>query len=322
MARPLMRKDLTGQKFGKLTPIKVDEDRTGNGKVYWICQCDCGNTTSVQSTALTRKVNGTKSCGCARNSEESKEKLRKTQKSYPKDITGLKFGRLTVVKQTPIKSNRVSDNGAKLWECKCDCGNVCYYSRYSLITPNGVKSCGCYYRDSRESCNKGYNTYDLNSYEYGVGYCSNDTFFLFDKEDYHKIKEYCWNYDGRYVSAHTLSNDKYTTDIIRLHRVVLDIQDREDINVDHINLVRFDCRKINLRKATDIENGRNRLNCFATLENPVGIRKVSENNYHVFISKEKVAEADSFEAAFKIRKEKESELFGGFQYNPNANSVL
>lgn len=55
MARPKMRKDLLGKRFGKLTVIGIDEERTKDNKVYWWCQCDCGNTTSVQSTALTRK---------------------------------------------------------------------------------------------------------------------------------------------------------------------------------------------------------------------------------------------------------------------------
>ena len=145
--KPKMRKDLTGQRFGKLIAIDVDEERTVNGKVYWNCLCDCGCTTSVQSTSLTRK-NGTKSCGCARNSKEAIEKSRITSKSYPKDITGFKFGRLTVIKKTNTKSVRKSDSGAYLWECKCECGNICYYSRYSLITPNGIKSCGCLYQDT------------------------------------------------------------------------------------------------------------------------------------------------------------------------------
>jgi hypothetical protein len=54
-------KDLTGQKFGRLTALK----RIGNkGKfVCWLCRCDCdGKEIEVLSTYL---LNGhTKSCGC------------------------------------------------------------------------------------------------------------------------------------------------------------------------------------------------------------------------------------------------------------------
>lgn len=53
--------DLTGQRFGRLTVIAKAEDRpTGCSK--WLCQCDCGNTSSVGNNAL--KSGHTKSCGC------------------------------------------------------------------------------------------------------------------------------------------------------------------------------------------------------------------------------------------------------------------
>lgn len=62
-------KDLTGQKFGKLTVrkfLRIGEDRSA----IWLCDCECGNTTEVP----TKKLNSgnTKSCGCLR------EELHKT----------------------------------------------------------------------------------------------------------------------------------------------------------------------------------------------------------------------------------------------------
>lgn len=59
-------KDLTGKKFGKLTAIKMIEyDKNGrNLPNKWLCKCDCGNETIVQSTFLTDKEYGRKSCGC------------------------------------------------------------------------------------------------------------------------------------------------------------------------------------------------------------------------------------------------------------------
>ena len=54
-------RDLTGQRFGKLTVIKmVGQDKHRN--VIWRCRCDCGNMHEVVSRAL---VSGNcKSCGC------------------------------------------------------------------------------------------------------------------------------------------------------------------------------------------------------------------------------------------------------------------
>lgn len=325
MARPKMRRDLTGIRFGKLVVIGIDEDRTKDGKVYWLCRCDCGNITSVLSTSLTRKNRGVKSCGCARNSKEAINKARITRESYPKDITGMRFGRLTVIRKTDIKSTRISDNGSYLWECKCDCGNICYYSRYALITPYGVRSCGCLYKDTRTEIAKKYCTYDLDNYDFGIGYCDNGTYFFFDKEDYDKIKNYSWWYDGHYVIAHSLKDDKYTTDVIRMHRVIMDIEDREDINVDHKNLVRYDCRKCNLRRATDSQNSMNKDYSYMSKSGIPGVRK--ENNKWVAIIKinGKSIRLGSFEKlndAINARKSAEDKLFGEFRYNLSNKDII
>jgi len=52
--------DLTGNKYNFLTVISRAESK--NGKAYWNCICDCGNTTVVSGSNL--KTGGVKSCGC------------------------------------------------------------------------------------------------------------------------------------------------------------------------------------------------------------------------------------------------------------------
>lgn len=52
--------DKTGEKFGRLTVIKL-EGISGK-EARWICQCDCGNETTVRSGNLTSGA--VKSCGC------------------------------------------------------------------------------------------------------------------------------------------------------------------------------------------------------------------------------------------------------------------
>ena len=61
--RPL--KDITGQKFGRLTVIKPV--KAENGKTLWLCKCDCGNEIRTQGYCLGKR---TFSCGCMQ-----KEKL-------------------------------------------------------------------------------------------------------------------------------------------------------------------------------------------------------------------------------------------------------
>lgn len=62
-----------------------------------------------------------------------------------KDISGLRRGRLTVIKY--VGKNKY---GKSLWECKCDCGNTKVIVRDSLIKEKGgTRSCGCLGMESR-----------------------------------------------------------------------------------------------------------------------------------------------------------------------------
>lgn len=58
--------DITGQKFNRLTAIKmiglVSLGKDGSKKASWLCRCDCGKELAVTSNAL--RKNNTKSCGC------------------------------------------------------------------------------------------------------------------------------------------------------------------------------------------------------------------------------------------------------------------
>lgn len=56
-------KDLTGQRFEKLTVINRAEN-TKQGMTQWLCKCDCGN--EIITTGINLRSNHTKSCGCMR----------------------------------------------------------------------------------------------------------------------------------------------------------------------------------------------------------------------------------------------------------------
>lgn len=73
-------KDLTGQRFGRLTAIEPAGYRKNNIPV-WRCLCDCGNETEIRENAL---ISGnTKSCGCLRK-ENLEKGLRLSHKSSKK----------------------------------------------------------------------------------------------------------------------------------------------------------------------------------------------------------------------------------------------
>jgi len=58
-------KDISGERFGRLTALFPTSKRSGGGSIIWHCKCDCGNEMEVNSNSL---VTGfTKSCGCAKS---------------------------------------------------------------------------------------------------------------------------------------------------------------------------------------------------------------------------------------------------------------
>ena len=54
-----------------------------------------------------------------------------------KDLTGMKFGKLTVIKPVKTKNSKYTQ-----WLCRCDCGNEAVAYSYKLLAGR-VKSCGC-----------------------------------------------------------------------------------------------------------------------------------------------------------------------------------
>lgn len=116
MGKPL--RDISGERFGKLVAIEYIGNST------WKCQCDCGNIHETKTSYLTS--GDTKSCGkCSRAI----------------DMTGKRFGNLTVVKRAEDKPTKRGD-GIVMWECICDCGNTIITTRQELIHGH-KKDCGC-----------------------------------------------------------------------------------------------------------------------------------------------------------------------------------
>lgn len=120
-------KDLSNQKFGKLTALYPLKDRKDN-KIVWHCKCDCGNEIDILAASLTSK--NTSSCGCLK-----KEKA--NFKKYSADLIGKTFGYLTVLEKTDERQY-----GKIIWKCQCECGKIVYLNTSRLTSGNDI-SCGC-----------------------------------------------------------------------------------------------------------------------------------------------------------------------------------
>ena len=119
-------KDLTGQRFGKLTVEYILPERR-NKKIVYHCKCDCGNECDVPASVL---INGhSKSCGCYK-AEKIAERL-----AY--DLTNHKFGKLTPLYRIPGDAHHRA-----CWFCQCECGQTIVVQTEHLMSGK-VQSCGC-----------------------------------------------------------------------------------------------------------------------------------------------------------------------------------
>lgn len=117
--------DLAGQRFGMLTAVGLADARK-SGRRTWTCRCDCGKYRDVTTHDL--RGGYVTSCGCMNS------------RSYPyNDLTGRKFGRLTVLELTDGRTAK----GSVLWRCRCECGSEKLVSEDALVH-GGLVSCGCY----------------------------------------------------------------------------------------------------------------------------------------------------------------------------------
>lgn len=115
------QRDITGQRFGRLTAQYPLPARDASGSTVWHCICDCGGEIDAPLHQLTAGYR--KSCGCL---------------SHPplKDYLGKRFSMLTVTGYAG------KEDGQHLWRCKCDCGKETLV-RQTNLQSGKTKSCGC-----------------------------------------------------------------------------------------------------------------------------------------------------------------------------------
>lgn len=119
--------DLLNQRFGKLVVIAPAENKGRHTR--WLCKCDCGNEYIALTDSL--RAGTCQSCGCLRT-----EQARINGKTQIKDLTGQRFGKLTVISYAGSFRNRSS------WLCECDCGNTVIINQMELVRGDTL-SCGC-----------------------------------------------------------------------------------------------------------------------------------------------------------------------------------
>lgn len=115
-----------GQIIGRWT-IQGDFILNSRKERKWLCRCDCGTERYVLERSLL--YGGSVSCGCFRRE--------RALESNSPDLTGKKFGELTVIR----KVENTKHNSTQ-WLCKCSCG-ADYVVQGSLLVTGRRTHCGC-----------------------------------------------------------------------------------------------------------------------------------------------------------------------------------
>lgn len=138
--------DLTGEKFGRLTVVRMAtlEERKAHGnskRTFCWCKCDCGNPELIYIKANQLLTGNTKSCGCLR----SEKIINYNLENKAKDLSGQKFGKLTVLRLATFEERKQLDKKQErsyFW-CQCDCGSAPKLICGNELVKGKTKSCGC-----------------------------------------------------------------------------------------------------------------------------------------------------------------------------------
>ena len=226
--------DISGQKFGKLTAIKISKtikDKNGKNINYWLCKCDCGKLTEVSIGHL--KSGHTASCGCS--------------------FDPLRIGNL---------SRTHGESKTKLYHIysgmknRCYCKNNPAYQNYGArgikicdewIGENGYENFSEWARKSGYDVNKSKKEQSIDRIDVNGDYSpENCRWATSEEQSYNQRKTVKFEYNGEVVTLKNLQDISGLKRDILYNRIVnLGWSIEKAINTPH--------RKMNLKHANEVQ---------------------------------------------------------------------
>ena len=218
-----------GTRVGHLIYLN-DAVNPKNGQRMLNVKCDCGRIYLTYPSTFQK--NDPKCYVCA-NREKAQKRVRR-------DLVGKEIGIWKVLR---LKENI---NGCNYYECECQkCHSISLKDSSSILASKENGKCG--------KCTPNFNFEIVDNY--AIGTLPSGHKFIIDAEDIERVSKHFWYKKAGqdYIVCNVAGHPKY-----RLHRFVMGlapIQESEtDYVVDHINRNPMDCRKSNLRIATQHQN--------------------------------------------------------------------
>jgi len=250
--------ELTGRRFGKLVAVAPTGKRTNGNAIIWLCKCDCGG----EKETTVNKLRGGRvtHCGC---------------QSRSKDLTGQRFGKLTVIELSGQKSKE----NKPMWRCVCDCGGEKHTTAASLNS-GYVKSCGCINHLSKVSVGDRYGMLTVLARK---GTKNQNAMFLCEC-DCGKEKEYpaSWLTDGRVTSC-GCSQGVTPLDLTnkRFGRLVALSPTNRRESGSVMWKCRCDCGKITYRAHSNLKKSGENTNC-GCLQSAISSENMKKAIHHVY----------------------------------------
>lgn len=255
-----VKENLAGMVFGRLTVKEQADDYispSGQRQARWLCECSCKDHNQIVVAQQSLKRGITKSCGCLIKNDSGMARVKE-------DLTGKKFGKLTVLKQVEdiIDKNGIH-KAAWLCECNCEFHNQIIVAGGNLKSGH-TQSCGCANPMKLKLLTRIPNKKDLSG-DYGIIWSTNtNEEIYFDLEDADRILEHTWTIDSNGYPNTTINGKT-----VRMHSFL------GYYRPDHHNRNKLDNRKENLIKCTQQENAQN---CSLGKNNKSGIIGVYWSN--------------------------------------------
>lgn len=224
------------------------------------------------------------------------------------DLTGQRFGRLTVISRAGN-----TKAGQSQWMCKCECGKQLIVAGQSLRNGRS-KSCGCQRDEATKKRFKKFNEYKIVGSTVCVKLSNADKEMIVDKEVWDAgAKEFCWYLTRAGYAATQIPDQPNNT----LFHVYAFPDCPEGMVRDHIDGDRLNNTRKNIRFITQKNNTRNRTLKSRNKSGRVGVVwSKRDNNWRARIKPDgKEVHLGSFaklEDAIKAREEAEGKYFGEY----------